>query len=69
MTYSMRVTDRYKMILSDTSFKCCRKKPTISVYDQEENTEIKVASFNNQETFEWFISLLEKIGEANNGQN
>lgn len=62
MTYSMKITDRYKMILSDTSFKLCRKKPTISVYDQEENTEIKVASFNNQETFEWFISLFKLEG-------
>lgn len=65
MTYSLKVTDRYEMILSDFSFKWCRKKPTISVYDQEENTEIKVVSFNNKETFEWFVSLFKKIGEAN----
>ena len=54
MTYSMQI-GRYKLIFSDTHFKDFRKKPTISVYDADNNTETKIASFNSQETFEWFV--------------
>lgn len=54
MTYSMQV-GKYKLMFSDTHFKDFRKKPTISVYDAERNCEIKIASFVNQDTFEWFI--------------
>lgn len=57
MTYSTQI-GKYKILLSDTTFKPYRKKPTISVYDEEKNCETKIASFNNQETFEWFIKLL-----------
>ena len=57
MTYSMMV-GKYKLIFSDTHFKDFRKKPTISVYDADENSETKIASFNSQETFEWFIEAV-----------
>ena len=57
MTYSMKI-GKYKLVFSDSNFKPLRKKPTISVYDEEENCETKVASFNNQEVFEWFVGLL-----------
>ena len=55
MTYSLQI-GRYKMIFSDSNFKSYRKKPTISIYDAELNIEQKIASFNSQDTFEWFIS-------------
>lgn len=55
MTYSLWIGNGKKLIVSDQSFKPMRKKPTLSVYDETTNTEIKVASFNNQETFEWFV--------------
>ena len=54
MTYSM-IVGKYKLIFSDTHFNDFRKKPTISVYDADENSETKIASFNSQEVFEWFI--------------
>ena len=54
MTYSMQV-GKYKLMFSDTHFKDFCKKPTVSVYDAERNSEIKIASFVNQDTFEWFI--------------
>ena len=54
MTYSLWIGDSKKLIVSET-FKPMRKKPTLSVYDENTNTETKVASFNNQETFEWFV--------------
>ena len=54
MTYSM-IVGKYKLIFSDTHFKDFCKKPTISVYDADENSETKIASFNSQEVFEWFI--------------
>jgi hypothetical protein len=54
MTYSLQI-DKYKMMFSDSNFKPYRKKPTISIYDTEENCETKIASFNSQDTFEWFI--------------
>ncbi len=57
MTYSIKLTDRNKIMFSDSNFKRGRKRPTVSVYDAEQNTETKIASFNSQETFEWFISL------------
>lgn len=55
MTFSLGIGNGRKLIVSDQSFKPMRKKPTLSVYDENTNTEIKVASFNNQETFEWFV--------------
>lgn len=57
MTYSMMV-GKYKLIFSDTHFKDFRKKPTISVYDADTNSETKIASFNSQETFEWFVEAV-----------
>lgn len=54
MTYSLQI-GKYKMIFSDSNFKPYRKKPTISIYDAKENCETKIASFNSQHTFEWFI--------------
>ena len=57
MTYSM-IVGKYKLIFSDTHFKDFRKKPTISVYDADTNSETKIASFNSQETFEWFIEAV-----------
>lgn len=59
MTYSIKLTERHKMMFSDSNFKWCRKKPTVSIYDIDQNTETKIASFNSQETFEWFIGLFE----------
>jgi hypothetical protein len=43
------------MIFSDSNFKPYRKKPTISIYDADLNVEQKIASFNSQEAFEWFV--------------
>ena len=57
MTYSM-IVGKYKLIFSDTHFKDFRKKPTISVYDADTNSETKIASFNSQETFEWFVKTI-----------
>ena len=54
MTYSLQI-GKYKLIFSDSNFKPYRKKPTISIYDAELNIEQKIASFNSQDTFEWFI--------------
>ena len=57
MTYSIQIGE-YKMLFSDSHFDYCRKKPTISVYDKNENRETKIASFNSKETFEWFVRLM-----------
>lgn len=54
MTYSLQIGN-YKMIFSDSNFKPYRKKPTISIYDADLNVEQKIASFNSQEAFEWFV--------------
>lgn len=54
MTYSLQL-GKYKMMFSDSNFKPYRKKPTISIYDEKLNIEYKIASFNNQDTFERFI--------------
>ena len=62
MTYAVQINSRYKLKFSDSAFKPYRKKPTISIYDAKENCEIKIASFNNQDTFEWFVDLI------NNGE-
>ena len=62
MTYSIDI-GRYKVLFSDSNFAYIRKKPTISVYDKEQNMEVKMASFNNQEAFEWFCKYVLK-GES-----
>ena len=61
MTYSMDM-GRYIMFFSDTHFSHARKKPTISIYDKDENVETKIASFNSQETFEWYVRMLKEQG-------
>lgn len=61
MTYSMDM-GRHILILSDTHFSYARKKPTISIYDKDKNTETKIASFNSQETFEWYVRMLKEQG-------
>ena len=55
MTYSIDM-GKFKIMFSDSTFKPYRKKPTISIL--EGNCETKIASFNSQETFEWFIKLM-----------
>ena len=60
MTYLLPLADNREMIFSDTHFKDFRKKPTISIYDANVNCETKIASFNSQETFEWFIDTIVK---------
>ena len=37
-----------------------RKKPVIAVSFEGENAMYKVASFNSEETAQWFIECLEK---------
>ena len=54
MTYLVQL-DNFRIIFSDNHFKPYRKKPTISIYDTDTNVETKIASFNSQDTFEWFI--------------
>ena len=68
MTYSMMV-GKYKLIFSDTHFKDFRKKPTISVYDADTNSETKIASFNSKETFEWFIEAVVEADRKAEPQN
>ena len=60
MTVSINL-GTYKLIFSDASFSYCRKKPTVSIYDKDNNAETLLASFNSKETFDWFI---EKMREA-----
>ena len=69
MTVSVKIDDKHKVIMSDTTFQPMCKKPTMSVYDSEKNVETKVASFNSQETFEWFIGLLGVKEESRNENN
>lgn len=59
MTYSLKI-GKYKMLFSDSNFKPYRKKPTISIYDSEKNCETKIASFNSQDTFKWFVENMIK---------
>ena len=58
-TLSLKIDDTHTMYFSDCHFKPYRKKPTISIYDEAENTETKIASFNNEESFKWFVGLVE----------
>lgn len=59
MTFEIRINSRYTLVFSDTAFKPYRKKPTLSIYDAEENCEIKLASFNNQELFTKLCEIFE----------
>ena len=65
MTVSMNLGKGYKLMFSDRTFAYARKKPTISVYDEENNIEQKIASFNNQESFEWFCREVLKVEDNN----
>lgn len=67
MTYSIQISKNKKMMFSDSNFKPYRKKPTISIYDMELNIEQKIASFNNQDAFEWFLRECLNIKEV--GEN
>ena len=59
MIASIRLNNNKKLVFSDSSFSFARKKPTISVV--ENNCETKIASFNSRETFEWFITEVLEI--------
>ena len=59
MTLSLKIDNTHTMYFSDCHFTPFRKKPTISIYDETENTETKIASFNNEEAFKWFVGLVE----------
>ena len=61
MTYSIDLGN-YILIFSDSHFFYARKKPTISIYDKDKNMETKIASFNSQETFEWYVRMLKEQG-------
>lgn len=58
MTYLIQINDNLTMYFSDTHFSAYRKKPTISIYDKEQNCETKIASFNSEETFKFFLKTL-----------
>jgi hypothetical protein len=57
MTVSMNL-GTFKLIFSDASFSDYRKKPTVSIYDKDANTETLVASFRSKEAFDWFIGKM-----------
>ena len=59
MIASIRLNNNKKLVFSDSNFSFARKKPTISVV--ENNCETKIASFNSRETFEWFITEVLEI--------
>lgn len=59
MTVSIRLNNNKKLVFSDSSFNFARKKPTISIV--ENNCETKIASFNSREIFEWFITEVLEI--------
>lgn len=53
----------YSIEISDSTFSYTRKKPTLAIRYGNETT--KVASFNNMESAEWFISILaEMVGAS-----
>ena len=58
MTYRLELSNDDAIIFSDSSFKPYRKKPTMSIYMSDINCEQKVASFNSQESFEFFVKWL-----------
>lgn len=57
MTVSMTY-GTFEMIFSDSSYSDYRKKPTVSIYDKDTNTETLVACFRSKEAFEWFIGKM-----------
>ena len=38
-----------------------RKKPCLYVYVEDENCYYKVASFNSEETADWFLEICEEV--------
>ena len=38
-----------------------RKKPCLGVYIENENCLYKVASFNSEETADWFLEIMEEF--------
>ena len=42
-----------------------RKKPALAVYIEKENRAYKVASFNSEETADWFLELMEEMWGSN----
>lgn len=38
-----------------------RKKPCLYLYKKDNNCHYKVASFNSEETADWFIKEIEKV--------
>ena len=65
MTLSIKLGKGYKLIFSDSLFADMRKKPTISIYDEDINTYQKIASFNSQKSFEWFIREVLEVQDGN----
>lgn len=59
VSINLNKNNNKKLVFSDSSFSFARKKPTISVI--ENNCETKIASFNSRETFEWFITEVLEI--------
>lgn len=53
----MKAIKRNGVILAIQDWKQMgRKKPVLAVYVEEKNTWYKVASFNSEETAEWFAN-------------
>ena len=56
--------DSKKLRIHDMNIHFCnypmRKKPVIAVSFEGENAMYKVASFNSEETAEWFLECLEE---------
>lgn len=46
----------FELSFSDTEFTPHNKKPTMAI--RQGNTITKVATFNNAESFEWFLGVL-----------
>ena len=42
-----------------------RKRPCLYVYFKDENCAYKVASFNSEETADWFIEVIEEAIRGN----
>ena len=63
--------DSYKLIIPPMTIHFhakfpTRKKPVIAVSFEGENCQYKVASFNDEVTFKWFIECLEDALEHAN---
>jgi hypothetical protein len=61
----------YKLIIPPMTIHFCekypmRKKPVMSVSFEGENAMYKVASFNDEKTFNWFVECLNEALKAAN---